>query len=408
MFLICSTIRLYPTHAQKTKLRQTLRTCCDVYNALLHWRKFAWETECKGVTRFEQQAALPVWKRKTTADGDLAHPELGDVFSQTLQNVVYRVNLAYEAFFRRVARGDKPGFPRSKALSQYRSFCYPQRGFSMGENSVTLSKIGTIKAVVHRRVVGRIKDCVVSEQSGKWYACFNYEVEAEPLPPANAAVGIDVGLETFAALSDDAGNDELIANPRFFRKDEARLSQAQRKVERLKERLKHTRSADQRAKLRRARRAVSRVHERVRHRRHDFIHQTTRRLVARYDVLCVENLTVQNMMACPSPRPDGDTGAFLPNGMSAKSGLNKSIVDAAWSRFRLTLADKAARAGRRVALVNPAYTSQRCSGCGDIAPKPLSERLHACETCGLRLNRDVNAARNILAVGLHSVPEPSG
>ena len=404
MFLICSKIRLYPTRAQETILRQTLRTCCEVYNALLHWRKFAWDVECKKVTRFEQQAALPIWKQKTTAEDELAHPELGGVFSQTLQHVVYRVALAYEGFFRRVARGDTPGYPRPKALSQYRSFCYPQRGFALGEDSVTLSKIGTIKAVVHRQVAGKVKDCIISEQSGKWYACFNYELEAEPLPQTGVAVGIDVGLETFAALSDDAGCDEMIANPRFFRRDEARLRQAQRRVERLK----HTRKTEQEAKLRKARRAVSRVHERIRDRRHNFIHQTTRRLVTRYDVLCVEALTVQNMMACAKPRPDGDTGAFLPNGASAKSGLNKSIADAAWSRFRLTLADKAARAGRRVAEVNPADTSQRCSQCGDIVPKPLSERLHNCKSCGLRLNRDINAARNILAVGLHSVPAPTG
>lgn len=404
MFLVCSKIRLYPTPAQETKLRHTLQTCCDVYNALLHWRRVAWETECKSVKRFEQQAALPVWKRKTTADGGLAHPELQDVFSQTLQNVVYRIQLAYESFFRRVARGDKPGFPRPKSLSQYQSFCYPQRGFALNENSVTLTKIGKIKAVVHRRIQGKIKGCTIRVQYGKWYACFDYEIEADILPTAGRAVGIDVGLEAFAALADDAGAEEIIANPRFFRRDEARLARAQRKAVTLRQ----ARNQAQQARLRKARKVVSRVHERIRCRRHDFIHQTTRRLVARYDLLCVEELAVHNMMARPAPKPDGDTGMFLPNGASAKSGLNKSIADAAWSRFRWTLAEKAARAGRRVAEVNPAYTSQRCSHCGDIAPKPLHQRIHHCARCGLRLNRDVNAARNILAVGLHSVPARTG
>lgn len=177
----------------------------------------------------------------------------------------------------------------------------------------------------------------------------------EPLPPTDEAVGADMGLTHFLTLS----TGETIPNPRFFRRDEKALSQVQRR--------------------KRARRAATRIHERIRNRRHDFVHQTARRLVTQYGLIAVENLTVRNMVQ--------------------NHCLAKSISDAAWALFRLVLARKAEAAGRRVVEINPAYTSQTCSGCGRMSPKPLAERRHGCPACGLALDRDVNAARNILNWG---------
>ncbi len=329
---------------------------------------------------------LAVWKQ--------AHPELATVHAHLLQNTAIQVELAFQAFFRRVKNGETPGYPRKKGRGQYDSFTFKEygNGCKLNENSVTLSKIGTLKAVAHRVVEGVYKTCTIRRQGEKWYACFAVEVPPEPLPPSEEAIGIDVGLNQFAALS----NGEFIPNPRFFRKDEKALAKAQRKVE------KHKKGSPQQRK---ARKVARRIHERIANRRHDFVHQTARTLVNRFGYIAVEKLTVKNLSKRPAPGQDAETGEFLPNGASQKAGLNKSILDAAWSMFRRVLVSKAESAGRKYVEVNPAYTSQDCSGCGYRAKKKLSERWHYCPMCSLSLDRDTNAAINILktAVGLHSV-----
>jgi putative transposase len=366
-----------------------LATARDVYNSLVNWRKHDYEVQGKGPSCGEQEKALPLWKK--------AHPQLCDVNAQVLQEVAKRVDRAFLAFFRRVNEGDTPGYPRFKGKGQYDSLTYPQGGakgcFNVGTDAIRLSKVGWVKALVHRPLPGTAKTCTVRLQAGKWFACVVCEVEAEPLPPSDEQAGIDVGLNVFAALS----NGEFIENPRFFRKDEKALAKAQRKVE------KHKKGSPAQRK---ARKVVSRIHERIRNRRHDFVHQLSRKIVNRFGLIVVEKLNVKNMSKSPAPKQDEETGEFLPNGASAKAGLNKSILDAAWSMFRYCLAYKAESAGRKYTEVNPAYTSQDCSRCGQRVPKPLSERVHVCPCCGLVLDRDVNAARNILkiAVGQHSVP----
>jgi putative transposase len=363
-FRLAHQYRLYPTKAQEAEMVRTLETCRLVYNSLLNWRRHDYETLGKSPSRVDQQSAFPRWKRE--------HPELCDVFSQVLQNVAVRVDLAFDAFFRRVKNGEKPGFPRLKGEGQYDSFTYPQMGFKVGSGSVTLSKIGQVKAHIHRPVEGVVKTCCVRRQNGKWFVCFSCTVDAEALPPSEDAVGIDVGLEKFAALS----TGEFIANPRFFRKDEKALAKAQRKFDKVK----HKRGSKSRRK---AKKVVSRIHERIRNRRHDFVHQTARRIVNRFGVITVEGLNVR--------------------GMVRNHCLAKSIADASWSMFRSVLTAKAESAGRLVVAVNPAYTSMTCSGCGDVARKSLSDRWHWCPRCGLSLDRDTNAAVNVLALGQQSL-----
>jgi len=247
---------------------------------------------------------------------------------------------------------------------------------------------------LHRPIEGRVKTCTVRRQGAKWYVCFSVEVEAQPLPPASEQVGVDVGLNQFAALS----NGEVIENPRFCQKDEKALAKAQRKFDKVKN--EHRTKAHRKAK-----KVVRRIHERIRNRRHDFVHQTARRLVNRYGLIAVEKLNVKNMSRRPAPKQDEATGEYLPNGASQKAALNQSIADAAWSMFRYVLTYKAESAGRQVVNINPAWTSQDCSGCGTRRKKKLSERVHDCPNCGLSLDRDINAAINILqiAVGQHSV-----
>ncbi|MCW3098815.1 MAG: transposase [Chthonomonadaceae bacterium] len=419
--------RLYPTSAQETTLRQTLETCRGVYNSLLNERKHDYEICGKSPSCAVQQKHLPVWKQ--------VHPELCGVFSQVLQDVAKRIEKAFEAFFRRVALGEEPGYPRFKGKNQYKSLTYPQMGFAIGENCIHLSKIGTLKAVLHRPVEGTVKTCIVKREGDKWFVTFSceilcaaakdlgcpegasYEVEADPLPPSEEQVGIDVGLKTFAALS----NGEFIDNPRFYRKEEKALAKAERNASRGSEafgvpeglpvKFDKVKNKHKSKARRTAKKVVRRVHERIKNHRHDFIHQTARRLVNRFGLIAVEQLSIENMMATPQAKPDPENeGQFLPNGAAAKSGLNKSIADAGWGMFRYVLTYKAESAGRVVVNVNPAFTSQDCSGCGYRPEKgerkTLSDRIHFCPRCGLVLDRDTNSARTLLqiAVGQYSVP----
>lgn len=394
MTVICLKYRIYPSKSQITEITGMLKTCRQIYNSMLLWRKVAWETEQISVNRYEQKMALPVWKGETDETGNLLHPELSVVNAQVLQQVVDRVDLADKAFFRRVQSDEKPGFPRFKGRGRYNSLTYVQdTAFSIGDDYIRFSKIGQIKAVLHRKVEGKLKQCVLSRQGLGWYACITIEAEPLLLPENNDAVALDLGLEKFAVLS----NGEVIENPRFFRHHEKRLAKAQRKL-----------AKDKRNRARQ--RTVSRIHTKVRHQRHDFVHKLANSLIALYGIFFLEDLNPKNMSKRPTPKKDEETGEFLPNGAAQKSGLNKSILDAAWTMFRTILKQKAERAvNRRVVEINPAYTSQDCHKCGyrpgKEAKKKLSDRWHYCPKCSASLDRDLNAAMNIFALGTQRIGE---
>jgi len=190
-------------------MEQTLEMCRWVYNETLAMRKNAWEQEHKHISYYESKRQIPLWKKE--------HPELSNVYSQVLQDVSMRVDLAFKAFFRRVKSGEKPGHPRFKGKGRYDSFTYPQYGFRLDGNRLHLSKIGDMRVVLHRPVEGMIKPLTIRRSpTGKWYACFSVKYDPSPAPQKETVVGIDVGLESFATLS----NGEKIENPRFFRKRE--------------------------------------------------------------------------------------------------------------------------------------------------------------------------------------------
>jgi putative transposase len=293
--------------------------------------------------------------------------------------VSVRLDLAFKAFCRRAKAGETPGYPRFRGRDRYDSFCYPQSGFALDAEAgrVKLSKIGDVKAIIHRPLEGQVKTCCVRRTStGKWYVTFSCEVEPETLPTMDSAVGIDVGLESFATFS----TGEKINKPRFFRSDEKALAKAQRRLSKEPKPERGQRATPERRKRRKV---VAHSHERVANRRSDFAHQQARRVVTGYGVIAVEDLSINQMVH--------------------NHCLAKSIHDAAWRQFIAAMTYKAAYAGRRVVVVNPAYTSQDCSRCGHRQRKELSERVHRCPCCGLVLDRDHNAALNILAVGLHSL-----
>jgi putative transposase len=356
--------RLYPTKAQGTILNQTLEHCRRVYNDTLGLRKDSWEKDGKSISLYDTNSILVTWKCQ--------RPELKQVYSQVLQQVQVRVDLAFKAFFRRVKSGEKVGYPRFKGKGRYDSITYKQLGFNLDNDKLHLAKIGDVKIKLHRPIVGDIKTCTLRRMpTGKWFACFSVEYN-EPLPPwkDNAVIGIDVGLESFATLS----NGEKIANPRFFRTDERVLVKAQRKLS------KQPKGSLTRYK---AIKVVERAHERISNRRTDFSNQISRQLVNRFGVIAFEDLNI--------------------NGMLQNHNLAKSISDVAWGMLVKATESKAAYAGSKVVLVDPKYTSQICSRCGLIVKKDLSERVHNCPNCGLSLDRDLNAAINILRLGLQSL-----
>ena len=346
-------------------MNETLDECRWLYNHLLEERKALWEEHGESTSLYRQHNELPHLKAE--------RPSLKTVHAQVLQNVAVRIDLAFKAFFRRVKQGEEPGYPRFRGKFRYDSFTYPQweKSCKIEGDRIYLPKIGHVKIILHRNLQGTPKTCCVRRtRTGKWFVTISCEVEPQPLPALDTRIGIDVGLESFATFH----TGEKIENPRFFRKEEKELAKAQRKFDKAP---KGTKERRKRGK------AVARVHERIANKRHNFIHQHSRRIIDEYQIIVVENLAVNRMVH--------------------NHCLAKSIHDAAWSQFLDTLTNKAAYAGRQCIKVNPAYTSQDCSQCGHRESKKLSERVHRCSCCGLVLDRDHNAALNILRLGLQSV-----
>ncbi|MBV9386463.1 MAG: transposase [Chroococcidiopsidaceae cyanobacterium CP_BM_ER_R8_30] len=355
--------RIYPTKGQERVLNALLEECRWLYNKTLEIRKNAWEEEQRQVDWYETKRMIPVYK-------NTARPTLGKVYSQVLQNVTERVDLAFKAFFRRVKQGETPGFPRFKGRGRYDSMTYAQSGFKIEGNYLDLSKVGRLWMILHRPVEGKVKTCTIHRSStGKWYVCFACDVESEILPASDKVVGIDLGLTHFATLS----TDEKIDNPRFFRKEEKALAKVQRRLS------KEEKGTPERA---RRRRPVARVHERIRWKRQDFTHKLSRRLVNEFGTIVFEDLNVKRMIL--------------------NHCLAKSIADASWSQLVEFTSNKAEGAGRKVILVNPRNTTKICSKCGILTDKSLANRIHQC-ICGLNICRDLNAAYNILRLGLQSV-----
>jgi len=357
--------RIYPNKEQERKFLRWLETCRRIYNIALTQRKEAWEQEKRSVIRTEQQ----VWLKEAKKDNDYFR----EVHSQVAQEVLFRVERAFDGFFRWVKSGEAPGYPRFKGKGRYKSLTFTQFGNRLGASfqngKLKLSKIGLVKITLHREIPGTIKTVTIKREScGRWYAIFAVEVKLNtPEVHSGPEAGLDVGLDKFTSLSDGSA----IENPRHLRKSEEKLKHAQRNLSRKQ---KGSRNREK------SRLKVARLHAKIRNQRRDFLHKESRRLVNAYSLIAVEDLNIKGMVRCHH--------------------LAKSISDAGWSELIAMLCYKAEEAGSRVIKVNPSGTSQECSGCGTVIPKDLSVRVHACTYCGLVLDRDVNAARNILRKAL--------
>jgi putative transposase len=353
--------KLLPAPAQEQTLAFVVRRCRELYNAALQERRDAWQKCGVSITAASQSAQLPAIKE--------VRPEYRDIHSQVLQDVLTRLDRAFQAFFRRIKDGETPGFPRFQGTNRYSTFTYKQfgNGAMLDNGLLVLSKIGRLAARWSRPLEGTPKTVTVSHEADGWYVCFSCaEVPVQPLPPTGRETGIDLGLRVFLITADG----EAVENPRHYRAAEKRLATAQRRVSRRKKGSKRRRKAVGH---------LQRAHQTVQRQRRDFHHKTALALLRQYDVIYLEDLQIRNLVR--------------------NSYLAKSISDASWAAFRSILACKAAYASKRVGAVPAQYTSQDCSSCGECVPKSLSVRTHVCPHCGLVLDRDENAARNIQWAG---------
>jgi putative transposase len=380
---------LRPTRKQETTLAACLEDTRQLYNAALEERREAWRMGRHRVTFYTQDLQL---KEIRAAD-----PERYGRWSFSCERAaIKRLDRAFQAFFRRCAAGDKPGYPRFKGRGWWDSIEWPAqnggaRWDSVPHPTVTrvyLQGVGHVRVHQHRAVKGRVKTVTAKRENGRWYVVLSCDdVPAEPQEPTGRAVGIDMGVASFVTTSDGA----QVPNPRHLAASAGRLAAAQQGLARKKRGSNGRRQAVAK---------VARLHAKVRRQRLDHAHKAALVLVRDYGLLVYENLQVPNMTARPKPRPDGQ-GGYEANGAAAKSGLNQSILDAGWGIFLRVLSAKAESAGRTVIAVDPRHTSQRCAQCGHTAAgNRVSQAEFRCQACGHHALADVNAAINILRAGL--------
>lgn len=350
--------RLYPSVAQEKRLLQVLDVCRNFYNMSLEDRKLAYKLEGRSVSKKEQLRNVKHYKA--------TFPQAKIVHSHILQGVVTDLDKAFQAFFRRVKHGEKPGYPRFKGYHRFHSFAFKEyeNGFKIDGRRLQLFGIGRVPVRWHRPLVGKIKTVRIIHKAGRWFACFSCEVpESLPLPETGRNIGIDVGISALLTTSEG----QQVENPKFYRKSQKRLKRLQRALARKKKGGKNRKKAL---------RQVQRQQEHVANQRRDFAHKVSFVLVQHCDKIALEDLKIQNMVK--------------------NQRFSKSILDAGWGLFKQFLANKAVDAGRLVVFVNPAYTSKCCSNCGTMFEDfDLSVRWVEC-ACGLSLDRDHNAAIAVL------------
>lgn len=366
--------------------------------------------ELKEQPSYYSQKRAAHWSRES-------HYRLYDgVHSQVIQEAIKRVEDTFNRFLKGDFKRRRSGQPRFKSVKRYRTLSFPQlkadcltvitnphkrKNGEARRNiaQINLPKIGQVKVIYHRPIPEgfTIKAALISRKADGWYIALTLEDKSVPSltsPEIEAtednSIGIDVGLEKFWTASD--GTVEAIQQ--HYRKSEDKLAKLQNR----KDKKPH-----QSASRRKLAKKIAKHHQKLQRKRKQFHYESATRLVSRDEqVFFVEDIKSANLSQPNKPKQDED-GKYLPNGQSAKSGLNKSINDAGWGQFLSILAYKAAKAGKTVVKVKPHNTSQVCSCCNRLVKKDLSVRIHEC-LCGLILDRDWNAAINIKRVGLDIFP----
>ncbi len=339
--------RLYPTALQTRMMHETLETCRRLYNSMLADRIE------NGRDFYEQKRMLVELKTKDK--------HLRSVHSQVLQDVVLRLDKAYQAFFVGLSRS-----PKFKRSGRYKSFTYPQSGFKLEGNKIRLSTIGNVRLRLHREVTEAIKRVTVVREIDQWFVILLMQAVPITVRSGGGAIGVDLGISNLMALSNGA----LIASPGFLKRSKRLIEGLNKEVSAKKRGSKNR----EKAKM-----SLAKAWRKVRRQREDFAHKLSDHLTKRYKLIVFEDLKIRNMVK--------------------NRNLASAIMDSGWGSLCQLTAYKAEARGGRMIFVEPKGTSQKCSGCGDEVPKELSERVHDCPRCGLVMDRDVNAARNILKLG---------
>jgi putative transposase len=378
--------RLRPTSRQHIALEACVELHRELYNAALQERRDAWSHSKTRIGYGDQSAQL-------TAIRALRPDQAVWSFSSQ-QATLRRLNKAFAGFFGRINRGQKAGYPRFKGKARFDSVEWPKDGdgarWLPEEKRVYLQGVGKVKVDLHREVAGRVKTIQIKRQGRRWMLVLSCDdVPANPLPASGRHAGIDVGIVSFATVSDG----ERIENPRWGRVVGDRLTAAQQRLQRAKRGSKNPG---------RKRETVAARHRKIANQRKDFHHKQARTLVEGYDLLVVEDLQIANMLRRAKPVPDPDKpGAFLSNRARAKSGLSRSISDAGWGQFVSILRAKAEDAGRTWIEVDHRHTSDGCEKCGYAAAENrVTQAAFQCQRCSHRAPADQMAARNILRAGL--------
>lgn len=353
--------KLYPTAAQAETMAAWMRTCCWVYNRALEQRIKAYRRRGESLSLYKQGTILTTWRSRM--------PTIRACPVEFERDALRRVDRGMQAFFRRVKAKQKAGFPRFKSQHRYNSMEILEAYKYIRDGKCHIVKLGLVKFRAGDQVIPRTQTLLrVIRRTNGWFGQVLVEDLTDKSPmPTDDGVGVDVGLNTFATMS----TGETIGNPRWGSRSTRKLRSAHRRISRRKKGSRNRRKAVRR---------LQRVHERVAAQRKDFCHQHSRRIVNRFSVIAFEKLNIKGL---------------------AKSHNRKSIIDAAWGIFLHQLTYKAECAGRQTVAVDPRGTSQTCPECGLVESKNLSERVHACP-CGCVLDRDVAAARVILARALGS------
>ncbi len=283
-----------------------------------------------------------------------------------------RMDDAFQGFFHRLkARRGKAGFPRFRAKERWQAFGFAEfNGIELDGKRLRFAGMpGGLKLHLHRPLPddADIRSCVFRRDGRGWHVSLQIAVAAAEKRSVASAIGVDLGLKVFAWCSDNV----VIPNPRIAQRAEKELRRRQRALSRCE------RGSNRRHKVRAK---MTRLHRKIADTRNTWLHQKSAELVKRADLIAVEDLKVSNMVRHPT--------------------LARSISDASWSRFVSMLAYKAEKAGGHLIRVDPRNTSQKCSGCGELVPKLLAVRMHACPSCGLVIDRDHNASLNILRAGI--------
>ncbi len=354
---------------------------CELYNAALEERREAWRWEQRSVSYVDQCRSLTTLRE--------VRPEVLVGGVTVCRGTLRRLDLAFAAFYRRCHAGQRPGYPRFRPQSRWGSLQWEYRdGWRLdpGAKRLHLMGIGGIKVRLHRPIRGTPKAITVRREGRRWWVTIRcVDVPAEPLPATGRQVGIDLGVTVLVATSDGT----LITNDRHGQRAADRLARAQKDLATKKRGSQHRRRAVER---------VAAAHRRVRNRRTNALHQLSRRLVNDHDLIVHEQLAIANLVRRPKPRPDG-AGGYVPNGATAKAGLNRGIHDAGWGKLLAMITYKAESAGRTVIAVEPRNTSRTCADCGHASAGNRHGAVFECQACGHEDHADTNAAINILRAG---------